>query len=106
MADARQLQTLTDYANGLLGTREAIERAGLEDFGEPLDCARAERSQLAKARGYAGARTWRLPERCFSRACAAMTHDVAVIVTDAPPLITLARRAVTRPRPLRARNHI
>jgi hypothetical protein len=36
MADARQLQILTDYANGLLGTREAIERAGLEDFADLL----------------------------------------------------------------------
>ena len=36
MADARQLQTLTDYANGLLGTREAIERAGLGDFADLL----------------------------------------------------------------------
>jgi hypothetical protein len=36
MADARQLQTLTDYANGLLGTREAIERAGFEDFADLL----------------------------------------------------------------------
>ena len=36
MADAKQLQTLTDYANGLLGTREAIERAGLDDFADLL----------------------------------------------------------------------
>jgi antitoxin HicB len=36
MADAKQLRTLTDYANGLLGTREAIERAGLEDFADFL----------------------------------------------------------------------
>jgi hypothetical protein len=36
MADAKQLQTLVDYANGLLGTREAIERAGLEDFADLL----------------------------------------------------------------------
>ena len=36
MSDVTRLETLTDYANGLLGTREAIERAGLEDFADLL----------------------------------------------------------------------
>jgi len=36
MVDAKQLEALTDYANGLLGTRQAIERAGLEDFADLL----------------------------------------------------------------------
>jgi hypothetical protein len=30
----QQLQVLRDYAAGLLGTRRAIERAGLEDYAE------------------------------------------------------------------------
>lgn len=30
----QQLQVLRDYAAGLLGTRRAIERAGLEDYAD------------------------------------------------------------------------
>jgi hypothetical protein len=29
-----QLEALRDYARGLLGTREAIERTGVEDYAE------------------------------------------------------------------------
>ncbi len=36
MTDPKRLETLKDYANGLLGTRQAIERAGLEDFADLL----------------------------------------------------------------------
>ncbi len=36
MTDPKQLETLTLYANGSLGTREAIARAGLEDFADLL----------------------------------------------------------------------
>jgi len=34
MADPRELEALRQYAGGMLGTRQAIERAGLEDFAE------------------------------------------------------------------------
>lgn len=36
MANPAQLETLRRYAAGMLGTREAIERAGLEDFADLL----------------------------------------------------------------------
>jgi hypothetical protein len=32
--EQRQLKALRDYAAGLLGTRRAIERAGVEDYAE------------------------------------------------------------------------
>lgn len=32
--EQRQLKALRDYAAGLLGTRQAIERAGVEDYAE------------------------------------------------------------------------
>jgi hypothetical protein len=32
--EQRQLKVLRDYAAGLLGTRRAIERAGVEDYAE------------------------------------------------------------------------
>ena len=34
--DAKQLKALRDYAEGLCGTRETIERAGLQDFADLL----------------------------------------------------------------------
>lgn len=34
--DTEQLETLRDYASGSLGTRQAIERAGLNDFADLL----------------------------------------------------------------------
>lgn len=30
----KQLETLRQYADGLLGTRQAIERAGLQDYAD------------------------------------------------------------------------
>jgi hypothetical protein len=33
-SEQQQLKVLRDYAAGLLGTRRAIERAGLEDYAE------------------------------------------------------------------------
>ncbi len=33
-ADLKQIEALRDYAAGLLGTRQAIERAGLEDYAD------------------------------------------------------------------------
>lgn len=34
LADSKQIEALRDYAAGLLGTRQAIERAGLEDYAD------------------------------------------------------------------------
>lgn len=34
--DPKQLEVLCDYAAGLLGTRQAIERAGLYDYADLL----------------------------------------------------------------------
>lgn len=79
--------TLTTYANGLLGTRQAIDRAGLGDFADLLIALAQNGLSLPRPED-TPERTW--PGPCFSRACAAMTVDVAVVVTDAPPLITLA----------------
>jgi hypothetical protein len=36
MTDPDQIETLRRYAGGQLGTREAVERAGLEDFADLL----------------------------------------------------------------------
>jgi hypothetical protein len=36
MTDPKQIDVLRQYAGGLLGTRQAIERAGLEDFADLL----------------------------------------------------------------------
>jgi hypothetical protein len=36
MTDLKQIDVLRQYAEGLLGTRQAIERAGLEDFADLL----------------------------------------------------------------------
>jgi hypothetical protein len=36
MTDPKQIDVLRQYAAGLLGTRQAIERAGLEDFADLL----------------------------------------------------------------------
>lgn len=36
MTDPKALEALRDYAAGRLGTRQAIERAGLEDFADLL----------------------------------------------------------------------
>ena len=36
MTDLKQIDVLRQYAGGLLGTRQAIERAGLEDFADLL----------------------------------------------------------------------
>jgi hypothetical protein len=36
MTDPKQLEVLRQYAGGALGTRQAIERAGLEDFADLL----------------------------------------------------------------------
>ncbi len=33
-AGSKQIEALRDYAAGLLGTRQTIERAGLEDFAD------------------------------------------------------------------------
>lgn len=33
-AEQAQLRALRDYASGLLGTRETIKRAGLQDYAE------------------------------------------------------------------------
>jgi hypothetical protein len=34
MTDPKQLEVLRQYAGGTLGTRQAIERAGLDDFAD------------------------------------------------------------------------
>lgn len=34
MTDPKQLEVLRQYAGGMLGTRQAIEGAGLEDFAD------------------------------------------------------------------------
>ena len=36
MTGPEQLEVLREYAQGTLGTREAIQRAGLEDFADLL----------------------------------------------------------------------
>jgi len=84
--------TLTTYANGLLGTRQAIDRAGLGDFADLLIALAQNGLSLPRPEDTPERRAHVDMARAVphSRACAAMTVDVAVVVTDAPPLITLA----------------
>ena len=82
---------MRDYAAGLLGTRQAIERAGLEDYADlviamaqndldfpkPADTPQ-RRAHVEQARAVLQPRLRR------------HDRDVTIIVSDVPPLITLA----------------
>jgi hypothetical protein len=85
-----QLETLRAYAAGSLGTRETSERDGLHDYADLLAALAQNELDVPKPTDSperdAGSRG---RAKFSSRACV-VAGEVRLIVTDAPPLITLA----------------
>jgi len=85
---------LRRYAAGLLGTRGATEAIGARDYADLVSAmARADMDFPKPTMTRRTRRLWLVRAPCCNRSCV-MAVEVAIIVTDSPPLITLARRAV------------